>query len=260
MAYCMQACAENDVDFIVLDRPNPINGEDLEGPILEYPEYSSFVGLYPLPVRHGMTVGELAEFFNDKFLEKKVTLTVIPMKGWEREMWFDETSLPWVIPSPNMPTLDTATVYPGQVFLEGTNISEGRGTTKPFEVFGAPWIDGYELTKKLNKLNLAGIKFREAWFSPTFSKYKGEQCGGAQIHVTNRKQYRPFESSLHIIKTVMNMYPSHFKFHNEYIDKIMGTSKVRQALEKGIDVKDIIKSYQQELDSFAELRKPYLLY
>jgi uncharacterized protein YbbC (DUF1343 family) len=260
MAYCMQACAENDVDFIVLDRPNPINGEDLEGPILEYPEYSSFVGLYPIPIRHGMTVGELAEFFNDKFLDKKANLTVIPMQGWEREMWYDETSLPWVIPSPNMPTLDTATVYPGQVFLEGTNISEGRGTTKPFEVFGAPWVDGYELTKKLSELNLPGIKFREAWFSPTFSKYKGEQCGGAQIHIIDRDMYRPFESSLHIIRTVMNIYPGHFKFHDEYIDKIMGTSKVRQALEEGIDVKDIIKSYRQELDSFMELRKPYLLY
>ena len=260
MAYCMQACAENGVDFIVLDRPNPINGEDLEGPLLEYPEYSSFVGLYPIPVRHGMTVGELAELFNEKFLEKKVNLTVIPMQGWEREMWYDETSLPWVIPSPNMPTLDTATVYPGQVFLEGTNISEGRGMTKPFEIFGAPWIDGYELAKKLNELNLAGIKFREAWFSPTFSKYRGELCGGAQIHVIDRNQYRPFESSLHIIKTVMNMYPSHFKFYKEYIDKLMGTSKVRQALEKGSDVKDIIKSYQVDLDNFWELRKSYLLY
>lgn len=260
MAYCMQASAENGVDFIVLDRPNPINGEDLEGPLLEYPEYSSFVGLYPIPVRHGMTAGELAGLFNEKFLEKKANLTVIPMQGWEREMWYDETSLPWVIPSPNMPTLDTATVYPGQVFLEGTNISEGRGTTNPFGVFGAPWIDGYELVKKLNELNLEGIKFREAWFSPTFSKYKGELCGGAQIHVINRNQYRPFESSLHIIKTVMNMYPSHFKFHNEYIDKLMGNSKVREALEKGIDVKDIIKSYKGELDNFSELRKPYLLY
>ncbi len=260
MAYCMQACSENGVDFIVLDRPNPINGEDLEGPLLEYPEYSSFVGLYPIPVRHGMTVGELAEFFNERFLEKKVNLTVIPMQGWEREMWYDETSLPWVIPSPNMPTLDTATVYPGQVFLEGTNISEGRGTTKPFEIFGAPWIDGYKLAKKLNGLNLEGIKFREAWFSPIFSKYRGELCGGAQIHITDRKQYRPFESSLHIIKTVMNMYPSHFKLHDEYFDKIMGASKVRQALEKGIDVKDIIKSYKGELDNFLVLRKPYLLY
>jgi len=260
MAYCMQASAENGVDFIVLDRPNPINGEDLEGPLLEYPEYSSFVGLYPIPVRHGMTAGELAELFNEKFLEKKANLTVIPMQGWEREMWYDETSLPWVIPSPNMPTLDTATAYPGQVFLEGTNISEGRGTTKPFEIFGAPWIDGYELVKKLNELNLEGIKFREAWFSPTFSKYKGELCGGAQIHVIDRNQYRPFESSLYIIKTVMKMYPSHFKFHTEYFDKIMGTSKVRQALEKWIDVKDIIKSYKGELDNFLVLRKPYLLY
>jgi uncharacterized protein YbbC (DUF1343 family) len=260
MVYCMQTSVENGVDFIVLDRPNPINGEDLEGPLLEYPEYSSFVGLYPIPVRHGMTIGELAEFFNDKFLEKKVNLTVIPMQGWKRKMWYDETSLSWVIPSPNIPTLDTATVYPGQVFLEGTNISEGRGTTKPFEVFGAPWIDGYELAKKLNELNLKGIRFREAWFSPTFSKFKGELCGGAQIHVIDRKQYRPFESSLHIIKTVMNMYPSHFKFHNEYFDIIMGTSKVRQALEKGSDVKEIIKSYQDELDNFSELRKSYLLY
>jgi len=260
MAYCMQACAENGVDFIVLDRPNPINGEDMEGPLLEYPKYSSFVGLYPIPIRHGMTVGELAEYFNDKFLEKKVNLKVIPMQGWERKMWYDETSLPWVIPSPNMPTLDTATVYPGQVFLEGTNISEGRGTTKPFEVFGAPWIDGHKLVKKLNELSLEGIKFREAWFSPVFSKYKGELCGGAQIHVIDRKQYRSFETSLYIIKTVMNMYPSHFKFHDEYFDKIMGTSKVRQAIEKGSDIKDIIKSYQQELDNFSELRKPYLLY
>ncbi|NIO47815.1 MAG: DUF1343 domain-containing protein [Candidatus Aminicenantes bacterium] len=260
MAYCMQACAENGVDFIVLDRPNPINGEDLEGPLLEYPEYSSFVGLYPIPIRHGMTIGELAEYFNDKFLAKKVNLTVIPMQGWERKMWYDETSLPWVIPSPNMPTLDTATVYPGQEFLEGTNISEGRGTTKPFEIFGAPWIDGYELTKKLNELNLEGIKFTEAWFSPTFSKYEGELCGGAQVHVVDRDRYRPFESSLHIIKTVMNMYPSHFKFHNEYFDKLMGTSKVREALEKGVDVNDIIRSYQEGLDNFSELRKPYLLY
>ncbi len=260
MAYCMQVSAENSIDFIVLDRPNPINGTDLEGPVLEYPEYSSFVGLYPVPVRHGMTVGELAAFFNDNFLKKKVNLTVIPMQGWERQMWYDDTFLPWAIPSPNMPTLNTATVYPGQVFLEGTNISEGRGTTKPFEIFGAPWIDGYELTKKLNKLNLPGLKFREAWFTPYFSKYRGEQCGGAQIHVIDRRRYRSFESSLSIIKTIMDMYPTRFKFHNEYLDKIMGTSKVREALEKGADVKEIIKSYEKELNKFSELRKPYLLY
>lgn len=260
MAFLMQVSAENGIDFIVLDRPNPINGTNLEGPLLEYPEYSSFVGLYPVPVRHGMTVGELARFFNEKFLKKKVNLTVIPMQGWEREMWYDDTFLPWVIPSPNMPTLDTAIVYPGQVFLEGTNISEGRGTTKPFEIFGAPWIDGYELTKKLNMLCLPGIKFREVWFTPTFSKYKGELCGGVQIHVIDRIQYRPFESSLYIIKTIMNLYPDFFQFHKEYFDKIMGTSKVREALEKSVNVKDIIRGYKDELNNFSELRKPYLLY
>jgi uncharacterized protein YbbC (DUF1343 family) len=260
MAYCMQACSELGIDFIVLDRPNPINGILLEGPILEYPEHSSFVGLYPIPVRHGMTIGELARLFNDEFFEKKADLTVVPMQGWKREMWYDETHLPWIIPSPNMPTLDTAIVYPGQVFLEGTNISEGRGTTKPFEVFGAPWIDGYELATKLNQLRLLGVKFREAWFTPTFSKYKGEVCGGAQIHVVDREGYRPFEASLYIIKTTMDMYPDHFEFHQDYFDKIMGTSKVRDALEKGLGVQEIVRGYNKELNIFSELRKLYLLY
>jgi len=260
MAYCMQACSEVGIDFIVLDRPNPLNGILLEGPILEYPEYSSFVGLYPLPVRHGMTIGELARLFNDEFLEIKANLTVVPMQGWKREMWYDETYLPWIIPSPNMPTLETAIVYPGQVFLEGTNISEGRGTTKPFEVFGAPWIDGYELASKLNQLRLPGVKFREAWFTPTFSKYKGEVCGGAQIHVVDREGYRPFETSLCIIKTTMDMYPDHFEFHKDYFDKIMGTAKVREALEKGLEVQEIVRGYNKELNIFSELRKSYLLY
>ena len=260
LAYCMEASAESDIEFIVLDRPNPINGISIEGPLLEYPEYSSFVGLYPLPVRHGMTVGELASYFNDEFLEKKARLTVIPMQGWKRGMWHDETSLPWVIPSPNMPSLDTATVYPGQVFLEGTNVSEGRGTTKPFELFGAPWIDGYRLTKELNRLNLPGVKFREAWFTPTFSKYKGELCGGAEIHVVDRNQYRSFDSSLFIIKTILEMYPENFKFHTDYFDKIMGTPKIREAIENGTAINDIIESYKEELNSFSKLREPYLLY
>jgi len=260
MAYCMEASAENDIEFIVLDRPNPVNGISLEGPLLEYPEYSSFVGLYPVPVRHGMTVGELASYFNDEFLEKKARLTVIPMQGWKRGMWYDETSLPWVIPSPNMPTLDTATVYPGQVFLEGTNVSEGRGTTRPFELFGAPWIDGSRLTRELNRLNLPGVKFREAWFTPTFSKYEGELCGGAQIHIFDRNQYRSFATSLFIIKTIMDLYPADFKFHPEYFDKIMGTSKIREAIEEGTDVNEIINSYKEDLNSFSKLREPYLLY
>jgi len=260
MAYTMQAAAESGIDFIVLDRPNPINGKDMEGPVLEYPEHSSFVGLYPIPERHGMTVGELARMFNDRFLEKKVNLTVIPMEGWRREAWLDETGLPWVIPSPNMPTLDTATVYPGQVLIEGTNISEGRGTTRPFELFGAPWIDGYALAGRLNELGLVGVSFREAWFTPAFSKFAGEMCGGAQVHVADRNLYRPFETALHIIKTIREMYPEKFEFHPDYFDKVAGTAKIRVAIEQEVAVAEILRSYEAGLSAFAAERQPYLLY
>jgi uncharacterized protein YbbC (DUF1343 family) len=260
MAYSMAACAEHGLDFIVLDRPNPITGNIMEGPLLNYPEYSFFIGLYPIPVRHGMTVGELALLFNDRFLEKKSSLKVIPMESWTREMWFDQTGLPWIIPSPNMPTLDTATVYPGQVFLEGTNVSEGRGTTRPFELFGAPWIDGHGLTERLNSLNLKGARFREAWFTPTFSKYKGQLCGGSQLHITNRQTFRPFQASLSIIQTIRDLYPSDFSFHTDYFDKIMGGKEVRLRLEQGESVEDILLSCQKDVDVFAEMRKPYLLY
>jgi uncharacterized protein YbbC (DUF1343 family) len=260
MAYAMQACAESEIPFVVLDRPNPINGVSMEGPILEYPEHSSFIGLYPIPLRHGMTAGELARLFNERFLQRRVDLTVVPMEGWHRSQWFDATSLPWVIPSPNMPSLDTATVYPGQVLLEGTNVSEGRGTTRPFEQFGAPWIDGYELTQELNRLGLPGVRFREAWFTPTFSKYKGERCGGCQLHVTNRRRYRPVATSLHIIKVLENRYPDQFRFHADYFDKLTGTSEVRTDLERAVDVKDIVRRLKPDLKRFAKLRRPYLLY
>jgi uncharacterized protein YbbC (DUF1343 family) len=260
MAYAMQAAAESGVPFVVLDRPNPVNGIEMEGPILESPDYSSFIGLYPVPERHGMTVGELALLINGRFLQKKSDLTVVPMEGWRREMWFDETGLPWVIPSPNMPTLDTAIVYPGQVCLEGTNVSEGRGTTRPFELFGAPWIDGNELARRLNGLGLEGVAFREAWFNPSFSKFSGEVCGGAQLHVTDRKAYRAFATALHIVKTIRDMYPDNFQFHFDYFDKVMGTSKVREGLESGRAVVDILKDLGPALEAFAELRRPYLLY
>ena len=260
MAFCMQACAENNIEFIVLDRPNPINGNVLEGPVLEYPEFSSFVGLYPIPVRHGMTVGELALLFNDAFLEKKVSLNVIPMRGWERDMWYDDTLLPWVTPSPNMPTLKTAMVYPGQVYLEGTNVSEGRGTTKPFELFGAPWIEANHLTCLLNALNLPGVKFREAWFKPVMSKYKGKLCGGSQIHITNKDSFKPFQCTLWIIKTIREEYPEHFRFHEDYFDKIMGTDQIRRDLIKGTSIQKITDSYQKELNLFEQKRKKYLLY
>jgi uncharacterized protein YbbC (DUF1343 family) len=260
MCYALEAAAESGVEFVVLDRPNPITGQAMEGPILEYPAQSSFVGLYPYPLRFGMTLGELARLANDKFLTKPAKLVVIPMKNWRREMWFDETGLPWVAPSPNIPTLDTATVYPGQVFFEGTNVSEGRGTTRPFEYFGAPWIDGHELTKRLNSLALPGVIFREQWFTPTFSKFKEELCGGCQIHLTDRKAYRSLETALQIIAQIREMYPDKFQFHEKYFDKIMGTSKVREAMLKAVSVAEIVRGFEAGLKEFDALRRPYLLY
>jgi len=260
MAYAMQACAENGIPFIVLDRPNPINGLAMEGPILEYPEHSSFVGLYPVPLRHGMTVGELARLFNERFLPRKANLTVVPMKGWRRGDWFDDTGLPWVIPSPNLPTLDSAIVYPGQVLLEGTNLSEGRGTTRPFELFGAPWIDGYVLAAELNALRLPGVKFREAWFTPTFSKHQGKLCGGCQVQVTDREAYQSVAVVLHMLGVIKRLHPAELEFHADYFDKVMGTSTVRIALEKGVSAQKIVDGFKTGLTDFGRLRQPFLLY
>jgi uncharacterized protein YbbC (DUF1343 family) len=260
MAYAMQACAENGIPFIVLDRPNPINGVAMEGPILEYPEHSSFIGLYPIPLRHGMTAGELAQLFNDKYLSHKANLTVVPMEKWKRDEWFDETGLPWVIPSPNLPTLDAATVYPGQVLLEGTNLSEGRGTTKPFELFGAPWIDGFTLANELNALKLPGAKFREAWFTPTFSKHQGKLCGGCQLHVTDRKTYQPIATTLAVLRVIKHSYPDKLEFHASYFDKVMGTSNVLQMIESGTSTEAIVATFKSGLEKFSKERRPYLLY
>ncbi|HUC86665.1 MAG TPA: DUF1343 domain-containing protein [Candidatus Acidoferrales bacterium] len=260
MAYALQAAAEADIPFIVLDRPNPLGGVTMEGPILEFPKYSSFIGLYPIPLRHGMTAGELAQLFNGQFLKKKAPLTVVPMENWSRDEWFDETSLPWVPPSPNLPVLESATVYPGQVMIEGTNLSEGRGTTKPFEMFGAPWIDGYVLGKRLNQLNLPGVKFREAWFTPTFSKFSGQQCGGCQLHVTDRNAYQSVGTTLAILSVVKQLYGDKMEFHAAYFDRVMGTSSVREAFERSKPVAAIITSFKPGLDEFARLREPYLLY
>jgi uncharacterized protein YbbC (DUF1343 family) len=260
MAYAMQAAADANIPFIVLDRPNPINGIAMEGPILEYPQHSSFIGLYPIPLRHGMTAGELAQLFNAKFLTKKCRLTVVPMENWTRDEWFDETSLPWVLPSPNLPTPESATVYPGQVILEGTNLSEGRGTTKPFEMFGAPWIDGFVLAKKLNELNLPGVKFREVYFTPTFSKFSGTNCGGCQLHVIDRDAYQPVATTLAILSVVKQTYGDKLEFHNGYFDKVMGTATVREALERGEPVEKIVAGFQPGLAAFAKLRAPFLIY
>ena len=208
MYLAMRACEKAGLPVIVLDRPNPINGLTTEGPLLD-PAYRSFVGLHPLPVRHGKTIGELAQLFRDEAFPR-IKLTVLPMKGWDRAMWFDETGLPWVMPSPNMPTLDTATVYPGMCLLEGTNISEGRGTTRPFEIFGAPFLDAEVLVRELNQLKVPGAHFRENWFQPTFQKFAGEVCGGAQLHVTDRDLFSPFSTGIEIIRTIRRMYGDSF--------------------------------------------------
>lgn len=260
MAYAMQACAESGIEFVVLDRPNPINGVAMEGAILDFPKHSSFVGLYPIPLRHGMTAGELARLFNEKFLPRKANLTVVPMENWTRDFWFDETSLPWVMPSPNLPTLDSATVYPGQVLLEGTNLSEGRGTTKPFEIFGAPWIDGFLFVKELNALNLPGAKFREIWFTPTFSKFQGERCGGCQLHVTGRRNFQAVATTLAILETVKKNYGGKLEFHADYFDKVAGVSAVRKEIENGTAAGKIAGGFQAGLEDFSSLREPFLLY
>src|SRR5438067_518554 len=210
MYLAMRRCEKAGLPVLVLDRPNPINGLTTEGPLLD-PAYRSFVGLHPLPVRHGKTIGELAQLFRDETFPR-IGLTVLPMKGWDRAMWFDQTGLPWVMPSPNMPTLDTATVYPGMCLLEGINISEGRGTTRPFEIFGAPWIDPEKFCRELNGLKLPGTYFREMFFQPIFQKFAGELCGGAQLHVTDRDSFRSFETGLEVIRCSRRMYANHFQW------------------------------------------------
>ena len=205
---CMRVCAEHGVAVIVLDRPNPLNGLTIEGPVLD-PAYKSFVGMHPIQVRHGRTIGELATQFREEAFPD-CRLSILPMKNWERAMWFDATGLPWVMPSPNMPTLDTATVYPAMCLLEGTNISEGRGTTRPFEIFGAPFIDAATLCRELNNRKLPGVLFRENYFEPTFQKFAGHLCGGAQLHVLDRDTFQPFQTGVEIIRAIRKLYPGHF--------------------------------------------------
>jgi uncharacterized protein YbbC (DUF1343 family) len=205
---CMKACGRSGIPVIVADRPNPINGLTTEGPP-QRPDHLSFVGLHPLPNRHGRTIGELARQFRDEVFPD-CELHVLPMEGWERSQWHDETGLPWVLPSPNMPTLDTATVYPGMCLLEGTNLSEGRGTTRPFELFGAPWIDERDFCRKLNELGLPGVHFREAAFEPTFQKHAGKVCRGAQMHVTDRDTFLPWRTGIEIIRLARTLGPADF--------------------------------------------------
>ena len=260
MAYAMQAAAEAGIPFVVLDRPNPITGAAMEGPILRFPEYSSFIGLYPVPLRRGMTAGELARLFNARFLPRPAHLTVVPMADWRRGDWFESTGLPWVLPSPNLPSVDAAVVYPGQVMLEGTTLSEGRGTTRPFELCGAPWLDGHVLARDLNGLELPGVRFREAWFTPTFSKFAGQRCGGVQLHVVDRETFRPILTTIALLAEVRRISGHQLEFHADYFDRVLGHPRVREGLLAGVPAAALADEWAPELSAFAELRSEYLLY
>ncbi|WP_462406953.1 exo-beta-N-acetylmuramidase NamZ family protein [Gracilibacillus sp. Marseille-QA3620] len=265
MALAMEAAEEKGIPFVVLDRPNPLGGLKVEGPILEAPEYASFIGQYEIPLRHGMTVGELAKLFNKEF-GIGADLKVVKMKNWKRQMNYEDTGLEWVLPSPNMPTLDTAYAYPGTGLIEGTNLSEGRGTTKPFELLGAPFINSTELARELNKLKLKGVEFRAASFTPTFSKHSGVLTHGVQVHITDYDDFVPLETGLHIVKTVHDLYPEEFEFRAEdskgisFFDLLIGNGWVRDDIEAGKSVKQIKQKWERDLKGFLKVRSKYLLY
>jgi uncharacterized protein YbbC (DUF1343 family) len=267
LANCMRAAQKLGKKLVVCDRPNPINGEDVAGNVLE-PEYASFVGQFPLPTRHGMTVCELAQMFKEHWgigCELELSL----MEGWSRELWLDETDAPWVLPSPNMPTVDSATVFPGTVHIEGTQLSEGRGTTRPFELIGAPYIEAAGAAKQLNSLALEGVFFRACHFQPTFQKHAGRTCGGVQIHVLDRERFEPVISGVAIVKVIHDMYREFFRWKEppyEYVydkspfDVIAGTATLRKAIEDDISLKEIERSWSGGLHEFMALRREYLLY
>src|SRR2546421_310808 len=267
MANCMRAAKKFGKKVIACDRPNPIGGTQVEGVVLD-PAFASFVGQFPIATRHGMTICELGELFNEAF-RIGCDFETVTMKGWPRELWYDETDGPWVLPSPNMPALDSASVFPGSVHLEGTQMSEGRGTTRPFELIGAPYIDADSYAEALSKLDLPGVAFRSCVFMPTFQKHAGKACGGVQIHVLDRATFKPALSGIAVVKTAYDMYPDDFKWKDppyeyEYdrnpFDLIAGTPKVREAIERGDNLASIAKSWVEPLASFNQLRKEFLLY
>jgi len=267
MANSMVAAKRNGKKVIVCDRPNPINGVDVAGNVLETNQ-ASFVGQFAIPTRHGMTLGELALLFNKHF-GIDCDLDVVRMDGWEREYWLDQTDSPWVMPSPNIPTVDSATVFPGTVHFEGTQLSEGRGTTRPFELVGAPYIDPERFAAELNELHLPGVFFRSCIFRPTFQKHAGVSCGGVQIHVTDRDLFEPVVTGLHMIEVAYQLYPDEFRWKEppyEYVydrnpfDVIAGTSSIRQAIEDGSSIVSLQESWKNDLDAFKQLRADHLLY
>jgi uncharacterized protein YbbC (DUF1343 family) len=267
MLHVLEACSREKKRVVVLDRPNPLGGRLVDGNVLD-PEYRSFVGMHPLAVQHGMTVGELALMFRAE-LELNVDLQVVRMRGWRREMHYQETGLPWVLPSPNMPTPDTAFVYPGGCLVEGTNLSEGRGTTRPFELVGAPWLDGHALVRALEKEGLPGVGFRAAAFTPTFHKHAERLCQGVQVHVSDRGRLRAFLVYLLLIHHARRQDPDRFAWREppyeyEYvkppIDILAGTDRIRKAIDAGVSPKRLARGWEKPRAAFQRRRERYLLY
>jgi uncharacterized protein YbbC (DUF1343 family) len=267
MALAMGACARAGVSVVVLDRPNPLGGTIVEGNMPD-PQFASFVGLYPLPVRHGMTIGELAAYLNRQH-DLGCQLTVVPMRGWRRPMLWEDTELPWVAPSPNMPTPDTARVYPGGCLIEGSNLSEGRGTTRPFEWVGAPYLDAHRYAAHLNAWRLPGVRFRPARFTPTFHKWAGRLCGGIQVHVTDAGRFPAFLAGLALLASARRLAPRQFAWRRppyEFerrrlpIDILCGTDATRRALERGEALASIARRWRPDLVRWMRQRRPWLLY
>jgi uncharacterized protein YbbC (DUF1343 family) len=267
LLHTMEACAEHGQRLVVLDRPNPLGGARVQGNLLD-PAFSSFVGRHPLPTRHGMTVGELALMFR---AERRIAvdLHVVRMRGWRRAMAFEQTALPWVLPSPNMPTVDTAYVYPGGCLLEGTNLSEGRGTTRPFELCGAPWLNPWRLAEDLGRERLRGVLFRPVFFTPTFQKHVGQVCGGVQLHVTDRQRFHAYLAYLLLIHHARRQDPQAFAWRRppyEYervklpFDILCGTDRIRLALEEGRSPRLLLDEWKRDERAFSRRRRTFLLY
>jgi uncharacterized protein YbbC (DUF1343 family) len=267
IANCMRVASRLGKRVIVCDRPNPIGGVGIEGNLLES-GFESFVGQFQLPTRHGMTAGELSKMFNEHW-GIGCDLEIVTLDGWSRELWFDETDASWVLPSPNIPTLDSATIFPGTVHLEGTQISEGRGTTRPFELVGAPYVEAGDFARRLESIGLPGVRFRPTNFLPTFQKHAGVTCGGVQIHVLDRLELRPVVTGLAVVKTCYDLYGEDFRWKEppyEYVfdknpfDVISGTDRLRLWLERGDSLEEIERSWRAGLPEFEAARQKYLLY
>jgi uncharacterized protein YbbC (DUF1343 family) len=267
VVYCLQTAAETGKKVVILDRPNPVGGHIIEGNLLKS-SCRSFVGLYEIPMRHGLTMGELAQLCNRE-MKIGAELEVVKMKGWQRRMFFSDTGFPWVFPSPNMPTPLTALVYPGQVIWEGTNISEGRGTTLPFELVGAPFVNHQQVLAKISTISLPGCLLRPIVFEPTSGKWAGQRCPGVHVHVTEKDQFLSYRLSLALLQALFDLYPKEFSYKPppyEYefeqlpMDMILGDGELRTALEEGVKMLELAQSWQQELAGFGDLRRSVFLY